>query len=144
MINRIVLLSGHVSSGKSTLCDNLVALFRAFGLRPLRTKEVLKELSPALEAERGAMQEFGERLDRRTKGAWVRRKIEESFLDSSEVVVVIVDDVRILPQIERISESYGTRVTTIHLQAAMDVLAKWYANRKQCGFKGFLSYDDVL
>ena len=67
---QIILLSGGVSSGKTTLSDEL---HRRFGLEVLKTKEVIKtlarkKLGRELEANRRAMQLFGEKLDRQTGG----------------------------------------------------------------------------
>ena len=52
----IVLLSGHVSSGKTTLCGRLD---RRFGVDVFRTKDLIRELAGNIEAERGAMQVYG-------------------------------------------------------------------------------------
>ena len=74
MPKQIVLLSGNISSGKSTL-SNL--LQEQFGLHVLKTKKViqnlaLQKLGREVENERRAMQKFGESLDKETRGRWVR------------------------------------------------------------------------
>src|SRR5882672_9942061 len=74
---QIVLLTGRIAAGKTTLCDHL----RRFDdVHVLKTKEIirsaaLKKLGHASQAERKAMQDFGDELDRETKGQWVRDEV---------------------------------------------------------------------
>lgn len=59
MAQRIILLSGAVASGKSTLGDTLV---QRYGLSRLKTRElILAAVSGAVEREH--LQKAGERLD---------------------------------------------------------------------------------
>jgi adenylate kinase family enzyme len=51
--SRIVLFSGHVSSGKTTVSKELV---RRFNLLHIRSVDILTRLHPETLAERGAMQ----------------------------------------------------------------------------------------
>src|SRR5205807_311196 len=120
---QIVLLSGRISAGKTTLCDHL----RPFdNVSVLKTKEIirasaLKKLGRAIEAERTAMQDFGDRLDRETKGQWVRDELRRLLgkLGANEPrAIVVVDSVRILDQIKAIRDSYGYAVVHIHLRAS--------------------------
>lgn len=61
----VVLISGSVSAGKTTLSAGLA---RQYGASILKTKAVLKDLAVKklkreLPSERTALQEFGSRLD---------------------------------------------------------------------------------
>ena len=144
MAQLIVLLSGHVSSGKSTLCNMLV---QRFNLVPFRTKDLIQELAVDLERERGAMQAFGERLDRKTKGTWVCNGLTRMLKEHEEQAVMVVDAVRIPSQIEAIRKAYGSRVYHIHLTAPIDVLARRYTTRnkkRRGGIREFASYRKVL
>src|ERR1039458_9920023 len=72
-----VLLSGRVASGKSRLVQELTKRFPHEHVHVLKTKVLIQELArsraaKALPAERRAMQDFGDRLDRETSGKWVR------------------------------------------------------------------------
>ena len=73
MSRQVLVLTGQISSGKSTLANGLAD---RFGFTVLKTKEELDRLGRNLThfdiAERGNMQEFGESLDVKTNGAWVR------------------------------------------------------------------------
>lgn len=140
MIKRIVLLSGQVSSGKTTLCENLV---NNFGFHALKTKEVIKQLAGKIEQERGALQEFGERLDRKTRGEWVCTALARLQSEIEDCESFVVDAVRIKGQIEAIRRAYGSRVVHIHLTAPIEVLKTRYQQRKTPTFKEFVSYDQV-
>jgi adenylosuccinate synthase len=136
---QIILLSGRVSSGKTTLCRQLA---ERFGAHHLKTKEIIIGLAKKLQLERGALQRYGENLDRRTNGAWVCEALSRHIEHSPTDAVIVVDAVRIIPQIEAIRRAYGTRVVFhIHLEAQPHVLAQRYARKqKQKGFREFNSY----
>ena len=142
MAKQIVLLSGRVSSGKSTLSANLV---QRFGVHPVSTKDLIARLAGDIEHERGAMQNYGELLDRRTKGSWVCRELTKITESLDEDAVVVVDAVRIAGQIDAVRKAYGQRVFHIHLEAPEEVLSNRYEKKKgQKGFKEFTSYAEVL
>jgi len=140
LAKQILILSGQVSSGKSTLCNNLV---ERFGFHHFKTKEWLKEHAGPEIMERGAMQQYGELLDQRTKGAWVRDALTRYLRGIDSDARVVVDAVRIVEQVEAIRRAYGRNVVHIHLYAPFEELAKRYKRRKQKGFKEFSSYEEV-
>jgi adenylosuccinate synthase len=139
LAKQIILLSGRVSSGKTTLCRQLA---ERFGAHHLKTKEVIIGLAKKLQLERGALQRYGETLDRRTNGDWVCEALSRHIEHLPTDAVIVVDAVRIIPQIEAIRRAYGTRVVFhIHLEAQPHVLAQRYARKqKQKGFHEFNSY----
>jgi adenylosuccinate synthase len=134
MPRKIVLVSGSVASGKSTLVERLR---RHFDVHVVKTKHVIrqiaaKKLDRELEAERRAMQKFGDRLDRETKGQWVRDALRRTLSQlgpNERDAVAVVDAVRIPLQIARIRESYGHVVVHIHLRAPEGVLEARYKER---------------
>ena len=140
MIRQIILLSGPVSSGKTTLCNSLV---ERFGFYPLRTKQLIRTLSPKIESERGALQAGGQRLDRQTKGAWVRDALTRFATDCEEDVTVVVDAVRIFEQVHLIRQAFGPSVFHIHLTAPLEVLRQRYETKRANGLKEFESYEDL-
>jgi adenylosuccinate synthase len=139
---QIILLSGRVSAGKTTLCHHLAA---RFGAHPLKTKEIIIALTKKAKSERGALQRYGETLDRRTNGAWVCEALSRQVEKLPPDAVIIVDAVRITAQIEAIRRAYGTRVVFhIHLEAEPNVLAQRYARKQKLkGFREFHSYSDL-
>jgi dephospho-CoA kinase len=65
MFNRIILLSGPISSGKSTLAKGLA---ERFGMPIFKTSEILKkQVRSNLRQDRKVLQAQGERLDRKTR-----------------------------------------------------------------------------
>lgn len=143
----IVLVSGNVSAGKSTLSD---ALRRQFGATVLKTKEVLKDLAfrklkTELPSERKALQDFGTQLDEETGGEWVLEALKKHIRDAKcgQEDVVIVDAVRILEQIKAIRRAYQFAVKHIHLEAPPAALAKRYKDRGHAGIKELPTYSEV-
>lgn len=145
MVKLILVLTGPIASGKSTLGTNLV---NRFGFHSFKTNELLKKLALGkVKEERKALQDFGEDLDRNTNGAWVRdgvwRFVNNLPADSTDSMIV-VDSARIAPQIEALREAYGLRVVHFHLTAPPEVLEKRFKRRKSKRFKEAASYKDVL
>ncbi|MCI0426409.1 MAG: adenylosuccinate synthetase [Nitrospiraceae bacterium] len=141
MPDRIVLLSGHVGAGKTQLASELA---RKYGVRHLKTRDLIKVLRPHVESSRDAMQRAGEQLDRVTKGGWVREGLTKLMLQVGDDVIV-VDAVRIPNQVRAVREAFGRRVLHLHLTAPIDVLSKRYLLRaKTDGFREFTTYDEVL
>lgn len=140
---QIVLLSGSVCSGKTTLAESLR---EHFGFETLKTKELMRELArkqlgKELELDRRRMQRFGERLDVTTGGKWVVNGLAKLLRSSSQRVVV--DSVRILDQIRAIRRSYGFAVVHIHLTAPEGILRERYGARKAPGFRELSTYSAV-
>lgn len=149
MPKQIVLISGSIASGKTTLSESLSSHFD--NIHVLKTKEVIKELAikklgREIDAERRAMQEYGDLLDQETKGEWVRDALKKLLtrLGSSEAnSVVLVDAVRISDQIKAIRSAYGYAVTHIHLQAPTATLTERYRGRKYSGLRELASFTET-
>ncbi|MEN6428391.1 MAG: adenylosuccinate synthetase [Phycisphaerales bacterium] len=143
-IERIVLLSGHVSAGKTTLVDLLRARFD--GLECFKTRDYLRKLNPDVEASRLDMQTLGERYDIKTKGAWVSKGLWDFIADNTnvDIRIVLVDAVRIRQQISAIRKAFGSKVVHFHLNAPPEELKKRYRSRPHRGIRELLSYDEVL
>lgn len=127
---RIVVLSGPVSAGKSTLAK---LLQDRYGANVVRTRDIIKERPPRVKNERRALQRAGERLDRADNGAWVRegvvRIIETAQAGTTPTGMFVVDSVRIPAQIEAIRQAYGPAVHHVHLYAEDSELGQRYAQR---------------
>lgn len=148
MPKQIVLISGNISSGKTTLSDLLRSRFQQ--IEVLKTKEVIRELARRktgneLPAERRAMQRFGDRLDRETRGQWVRDALQHLLVrlgPSEPDAIVLVDAVRIPDQIKAIRKAYGFSVLHIHLQTPTEELSRRYRHRKS-DLKELASFSDA-
>jgi adenylosuccinate synthase len=145
---QIVLISGSISSGKTTLSNLLRSRFQQ--IEVLKTREVISDLARKktgreLPAERKALQDFGDKLDRETNGQWVRDALQHLLvrLGPSEAhAIVLVDAVRIPEQIRAIRKAYGFSVLHIHLKTPSDVLSRRYRHRRS-SLKELGSFSDA-
>lgn len=134
----IVLLSGQIASGKTTLCEGLD---KKFDFRIMKTRAWIARRNEVLKQERSVLQVGGDSLDRQTKGAWVRDEITRELNESdSEDLLVVVDAVRIPKQIEAIRRAYGNRVFHVHLTAPPNIRKGRFSAREQKDFKEASSY----
>lgn len=140
MLTSIVVLSGNVGAGKSTLARLLTDRFEA---SHVKTQNFLTAIGPNIPHERRALQAFGELLDKRTKGAWVRDGLQDVIRRTPEQQVVVLDSVRIPEQIRAIRRSYGRAVVHVHLTASLAVLKRRYRERLATGLKELPSYSAV-
>jgi adenylosuccinate synthase len=138
MASRVILLSGPVASGKTTLAQKLVD---RYGHHLFKTRELITSLTGS-EVARGQLQQAGERLDRRTNGRWVASALEREVSRLDEDATVIVDAVRIKLQVEAIRDAFGQRVVHVHLTAPVETLAKRYSARSGA-VQELKTYDSV-
>ncbi|MFC7530126.1 adenylosuccinate synthetase [Actinoplanes sp. GCM10030250] len=142
---RIIVVSGQVGAGKSTLAE---ALERRFQARRLSTKDALRNLAAdtarQLPNERRALQDFGAELDERTAGRWVADATVELLGEYPAAELVIIDAVRLHSQVERLREAFTSAVTHVHVYAPDDELARRYQERgNSSGITELKSYDEV-
>jgi adenylosuccinate synthase len=134
---RIVLLSGSVASGKTSLWQLLIKTFPSEHIHVLKTKDLIRDLASKklrrdLPSERRALQDFGDQLDKDTNGTWVRDALVtlvNTHVGTEPSPIFVVDAVRIERQIKAIREAYGYSVNHIHLKAPENELAARYKTR---------------
>ena len=127
MVDRIILLSGSVSSGKSTLAKGLSS---QYSMAICKTADLLHtRIATNPIGNRKVLQAEGEALDQRTGGKWVLDALSAYLRENLETKAVIVDAVRIAGQIHVIREAFGQIVTHVHLTAPEDELRKRYSKR---------------
>lgn len=130
-IKRVILISGHISSGKSTLA---IGLAKRCDMEVFKTNEILKaRVGPQLANNRKTLQGEGERLDIKTRGRWVTDELMVWMRGPTRKPMIIVDSVRTIEQIEGIRKVFGPIVTHIHLTAPSPELAKRYRERHKQG-----------
>src|SRR5579872_1886651 len=138
---RILLISGAVATGKSTLVQGL---HDRFGVEILKTKKIILARFPNARSERRELQGLGDELDRRTHHQWVRDELHRYINERlPEGRLVAVDAVRKTQQVDNIRQAYGPRVFHIHLKASDEELAKRYADRKRSVKLELRSYSSV-
>lgn len=139
MPQRIILLSGPIASGKSTLGTLLHKEHKAV---LFKTNQLINALMPSVPNERKALQEAGEALDKRTRGEWVGQALARKVQDLDEHSIVVVDAVRMERQIESIRKAFGPKAVHVHLTASSTELQQRYSRRKG-KIKELSAYQDV-
>lgn len=137
---RVIVLSGPVCSGKTALASRLVERYEE--TRVIKTRELIRDALQGTKLERGALQQAGERLDKRTRGRWVATAVGRRVVDFAEDETVIIDSCRTEDQIDGLREAFGKWVTHLHLTAPEEVLERRYRKRTS-GIKELSSYEDV-
>jgi len=141
MVDRIVVVSGRVASGKSSLADDLCQHFKG---KRYSTHAMLVQRLGGDDAGRRSLQKEGERLDKRTKGSWVRDDLSRDIYALEGYQLAVVDSARILGQIDFLRESFGRRVVHIHTTAAEETIRKRYDLRRKARKGELPSYSEVI
>ena len=139
----IVVLTGEIGSGKTSLAQNLV---KSFNFTILKTRDALFYYSKDFrrkthEDDRMFLQRVGEAMDKKTSGKWVVDYFQKEILNTNRI---IIDSVRIAEQIEAFRKSYGYQnVIQIHVNASEETLEKRHFERNNLPFddlKAMLEY----
>ncbi len=128
---QVVLVSGPIASGKTTLC-RLMA--QRFGFCVLSTRELLAHGAP----DRVELQAAGASLDESTGGRWVLDGLLQMQETRPDSALFAVDAVRTLDQIRWIKYALGESVVHVHLTATREILSNRYEFRADQ-----YSYDEV-
>ncbi len=120
----IIVLSGEICTGKTTLADSLE---KDFGFLRCKTREGLTFFADkALDGkqpDRGFLQKFGEKLDNDEDGKWVLDYFQHLYhKDFDKNNFYLIDSARILKQIRHIRKAYNYSVYHIHLTASPSTL----------------------
>lgn len=126
-MDRIVILSGQINSGKTTLAMGLGVSCR---MAVLHTKQALeRRLEARGISDRKGLQAEGARLDTETGGAWVVQELQRWLRDHRGVDGIVLDSARVAGQVEGIRQAFGSRVVHVHLTAPSAVLEKRHTRK---------------
>jgi adenylosuccinate synthase len=136
---KIIALSGPVGVGKSSFAD---ALAKRHPIKRVSTRQlIIARKNP--HQERGSLQEAGDLLDEETGGAWVADGASEAAKNCGEGIIIVMDAVRIAPQLQKLRERFGAgNVRHIHLTAPDAILEQRYRDRP-AKFKEFATYAEL-
>jgi len=141
MVDRVVVVSGKVASGKSSLAKDLCEHFQG---KRYSTHAMLVQRLGGGEPGRRALQKEGERLDRQTKGSWVRDDVSRDIYALKGYTLAVVDSARILGQIDYLRESFGRRLIHIHTTAPEKTIRERYDKRRKTRKGELPSYAEVI
>jgi adenylylsulfate kinase-like enzyme len=138
----VILLSGPIRAGKTTLADHIGPKLSA---DRVRTKGILlDEYGARPEVRlRLRLQELGEKLDVETDGRWVAAAVNRRLDNIPARTPVVVDAVRIPPQVAHLRKIPGARIIHVHLNAQLETLRARYAATAAGDEKELPSYDEV-
>jgi adenylosuccinate synthase len=136
---QVVLLSGPVASGKTTLSK---ALVDKYSFHAFKTRQLIQAVK-SVKNERRALQRAGDALDRQTDGKWIADAVGKAIQNLPDNVRLIIDAVRIKSQIDALRRAFGSRVLHIHLTAPEPELETRYRNGKGRSVEELCSYSDV-
>ncbi len=126
-MHKLVVLSGPIAAGKTSFGE---ALQGRFAIQKISTRKYILAHTDCAE-ERAALQAAGDTLDRITGGQWVADAVmEQSAGASEEELVLLVDSARIVGQVQKLREQFGSdSVRHVHLKAPEYILEARYLAR---------------
>lgn len=136
---RVILLSGHISSGKSVLANGLA---QRYGMNIFKTRNVLLKRVQEHNQNRKNLQLAGDKLDKKTKGSWIIDELLKWMPTNSSDLAIIVDSIRTNDQAASLRAAFGSRVVHVHLIAPLEELEKRFASRP--GTEGTKGYSDAM
>ena len=127
-IEWVVLLSGPVAVGKTTLRDALVG---AHGFGSVRSSEYLRQKAAGLSFidDRLSLQELGDKLDFDTDYRWLVDDVAIPLFRSGDQQRWLVDAVRKERQVQHFKAALPGKVLHVHLSAPDHVLRTRFALR---------------
>ncbi|SFT97560.1 AAA family ATPase [Paraburkholderia aspalathi] len=142
---RLVLLSGPLAVGKTTLRERLVS---EHGFEYVRSSRFLMEMARRenLLIDRRSLQELGDRLDRETDYRWIVDDVAKPSMDAlPSQDRWLVDAVRKARQVEHFRRMAPATVRHVHLTAPEVVLRDRYEKRRLEGNdKDSAPYDEAI
>lgn len=123
----IVVVSGPVAGGKSTLARSLAERFD--GARMSTRDLLMPRLKPGETPSRQTLQRAGAELDKETGGRWVADRLSRRIYDAPQELV-IVDSVRIAEQLEGLRQAFGREIRHVHVTASRETCAARYEKRR--------------
>lgn len=131
-IEKLLLLSGAIGSGKTTIAEELI---REFKFGKITSGSYLISLIPPDELKEGdgrrrQLQELGDRLDEETDYHWIVDPVAVLALERDpDVNSWLVDAVRKKRQVESFRERFGALIRHVHLTASEEVLRSRYMEK---------------
>jgi adenylosuccinate synthase len=131
-MRQVVLISGHICTGKSELAKRLGA---QFGYHVVKTSDVLKGIAKARSKpiDRVSLQKLGDILDSETDHQWLLDEVLKGMQRLSTRKPIVVDSVRTWRQLQHFRTFHGFSVVHAHLWAPKTVLEQRYQKKNAEG-----------
>jgi predicted kinase len=136
MADKIILLSGPIASGKSTVTKDVMAKTGAVLLKTHRLIQHLGDevFGETVDKSRQSIEAMAQRLEADTGGAWVVEPLRKELAAMGVSGAVIVDSVRSPGQLAAIKKGFpGVAIYHVHITADPKVLRDRYESRKAGG-----------
>jgi adenylosuccinate synthase len=137
-LDRIVVLTGQINAGKSTLAAGLAS---RYGMTIFSTKEAIRlRLGKVGAADRKLLQAEGAKLDDESDGSWVARDLHKWMVEHDSPADIVVDSARVAGQVKSLRVAFGARVVHLHLTAPDAVLALRHKRKRRAAMDRAVSY----
>ncbi|WP_431146534.1 AAA family ATPase [Pseudomonas alvandae] len=127
----IVLLSGPIAVGKTSLREKLIS---DFDFHTIQSSTYLKDLATTrkIDPTRHNLQELGDSLDRESNFRWIVDNVALPLISSNPSYSRwIIDAVRKPEQVEHFRDAFGDSVLHVHLTSTEEILESRYNARKK-------------
>ncbi|SEH40058.1 adenylosuccinate synthetase [Tardiphaga sp. OK245] len=113
-MRQVVLISGHICTGKTALAEQLQA---EFGYHVVRTSELIRAEAKERKkkADRRSLQALGDQLDSETKHKWLFKTVAKEAKGLPTGLPIVVDNVRTWDQLECFRHQHEFDVVHVHL-----------------------------
>lgn len=140
----IVLLSGEISSGKTTLASSLVGSHNFQRIRTGKYLRICAEESGQA-TDREGLQLAGEALDKKTQGRWVAELAQGQLSDAPNTISWVLDSARRACQIHEFRRIFDRPIFHVHLFAPPHILKERFEERCPGDDRDEqTSYDDAI
>lgn len=127
-MRQVVLISGHICTGKSELA---LRLNRDFGYHAVSTSNILRIIAETHHAatDRLALQSLGDDLDKQTNHRWLLDEVIKEATNLTGEPPIVVDNVRTWDQLQHFRTYHGFSVIHAHLWAPKKILEQRYSKK---------------
>lgn len=143
----LVLLSGPIAVGKTTVADVLI---KRFGYKRVKSSDYLRSVAAdrQISEDRGLLQALGDELDEQTDYRWLVSDVAAPQVAAAGGVqkAWLVDSVRKERQIHHFRDSFGAAILHVHIWAPEEALRARYVNRLASGShsEGSTPYEEAV
>lgn len=138
---KLIVISGGLASGKSTLADQLK---KVFNCQVIKTSDIIRgHQAPWAKGNRRSLQRKGNDLDRTTEFGWIANEIANQIRRGDDNSLIVLEGIRKPRQIERILTEIGHRyVKHVHLSVDRSTQERRFGSSNRSKNAG-LSFEDA-